>query len=375
MLFTRTRTICSTAFLLLLGAATAWGQANGNLQLHFIDVGQGDGALMITPAGKVVLFDAGMDLGVENCTKITSYLDQLGITAIDAIVVSHYHTDHIGCLPEVLEGRTLSGLVYDRGQSYTTQSYKRYVAAVKEHRQATVLGDTVSFDTGANQVLMRVIAVNGAGVPTTNENDLSVAVTVAFGNFRAEIGGDLSGEDTDNYADIETVVAPNVGPLDVYKVHHHCSKYSTNANWLLTTSPTVGIISTGDTNTYGHPAPACLDRLHQAGTKMYWTERGNGGPPTAGVDKIGKNIIVEMAPGANTYTVQYSGGTDTHALKNTAGTPPPIAPKFSWSARPGARLYHLSTCAYVGNISPANLQRGDTPPPNKTLHADCPVHH
>jgi beta-lactamase superfamily II metal-dependent hydrolase len=58
--------------LFVLTAAFLCGQANGKLQLHFIDVGQGDGALMITPGGKVALFDAGMDLGVENCTKITS---------------------------------------------------------------------------------------------------------------------------------------------------------------------------------------------------------------------------------------------------------------------------------------------------------------
>lgn len=164
--------------------------------------------------------------------------------------------------------------------------------------------------------------------------------------------------------------------MDVNKVHHHCSKYSTNENWLRITAPAIGIVSTGDANTYGHPAAACLDRLHQAGAKLYWTERGNGGSPTVGMDKIGKNIIVEVAPGANTYTVQYNGLTDTYSIKNTAGTPPPpAAKKYAWSSRPGTTVYHLSDCIYVANISPSNLVQGDDPPTGKTLHKDCPVHH
>jgi|SRR5579872_476230 len=163
------RLVAITLAIFTLAAACSWAQANGNLQLHFIDVGQGDGALMITPSGKIALFDAGMDLGVENCTKISSYLEQLGITTIDAVIVSHYHTDHIGCLTEVLENRTLTGNVYDRGKSYTTQAYKLYDKTLGSKRHTAQAGDTITLDSGANAVTLRVVAVNGAGVPTTNE--------------------------------------------------------------------------------------------------------------------------------------------------------------------------------------------------------------
>jgi len=179
-------------------------------------------------------------------------------------------------------------------------------------------------------------------------------------SFRAEIGGDLSVEDTDNYEDIETPVVPNAGPLDAYKVHHHRGMYSTNENWLQTTTPAIGIIGTGDTNTYGHSAAACLDRLHQAGTKTYWTERGRGGSSTAGLDKIGKNIIVEVAPGTSSYTVQYSNGTDTYALKNAASVPPPGS---------NVRMEHASWRETVP------LQRLRIRQQPQTLHSDCPAHH
>src|SRR5438046_2424788 len=85
--------------LLVLTFASAFGQANGKLQLHFMDVGQGEGAVLVSPQGEVVLFDNGVR---GNCDKPLSYLQQLGVTKIDYHIASHYHDDHIGCTREVL---------------------------------------------------------------------------------------------------------------------------------------------------------------------------------------------------------------------------------------------------------------------------------
>jgi competence protein ComEC len=79
-------------------AVTSLGQANGKLQM--MDVGQGDGAVLISPKGAVVLFDTGVR---NNCDKPISYLQQLGVTHVDYIFVSHYHADHIGCVPQVTQ--------------------------------------------------------------------------------------------------------------------------------------------------------------------------------------------------------------------------------------------------------------------------------
>ena len=89
--------VCILAFV-----GTANGQANGKLQIHHMDVGQGDGAILISPGGQVVLFDVGEDMKKRDCTKPVSYLDQLGIKRIDYLYVNHYHFDHIGCIPAVL---------------------------------------------------------------------------------------------------------------------------------------------------------------------------------------------------------------------------------------------------------------------------------
>ena len=178
----------------LLLASGLFARQNGKLQLHFMDVGQGDGAVLISPQGQVVLFDAGEDMRVKSCDKPLAYLKQLGVSKIDYVVVSHYHFDHIGCIPDVLAQFPLSGTAYDRGASYPGATYEKYVAAVADHRKTAVAGQVIKLDEGtSSEVDLTVVAVNGAGISTTNENDLSLSVLLTFGPFKAEIGGDLSG--------------------------------------------------------------------------------------------------------------------------------------------------------------------------------------
>jgi len=365
-------------FLVSVGIAN--GQSNGKLQIHHMDVGQGDGAILISPGGQVVLFDVGEDMKRHDCTKPVSYLDQLGIQHIDYLFVSHYHFDHIGCIPAVLSQFPLQGDAYDRGESYSGTTYANYIASVGTHRKPTKVGDVVTLDANSqNPVVISVVALNGKSkhgqVQTSNENDLSLAVVVSFGTFREEIGGDLSGDNTPMYQDVETPVAPDVGKIDVYKVHHHCSSHSTNDAWMAATKPTVGIISTGDGNSYSHPTADCLDRLHQHDVKTYWTETGNGAPPESGTDVVGGNIVVEVAWKAPSFTVTYGGAhVDTYPVTASGGAPSSnsseTTPKYAWSKN--SNHYHYANCRFVQNISPANLEQGSTPPNGKTLHKDCP---
>jgi competence protein ComEC len=98
----------------LIGITCA--QSNGKLQIHHMDVGQGDGAVLISPSGEVVVFDAGEDMKRKDCTRPVSYLDQLGVKHIDYLYVSHYHFDHIGYIPAVLGQFALLNSAFDRGR-------------------------------------------------------------------------------------------------------------------------------------------------------------------------------------------------------------------------------------------------------------------
>jgi len=372
------RKLWSISILLLVNVCAFAQVQNGKLQIHHIDRGQADAGVLISPNGEVVLFDMGEDMKRKECQTAIAYLDQLGIQHVDYIFVSHYHFDHIGCIPAVLKRFPLTKTAYDRGHDYNGTTYTDYVAAVGSHRKEANVGTTVQLDQGsANPVTLTVIAVNGDSkhghVVTTNENDLSLGVLVSFGAFREEISGDLSGDNTSMYQDVETPVAPEVGEIDVYKVHHHCSSHSTNNTWLADTKPTIAVISTGDGNSYGHPAEDCVTRLHEAALKkVYWTERGAGATPEDGFDVIAGDVNIEVAPGATSYTVSHEGATpDSYQTKlSTRGesqqAPAPTATpkKFAWSKR--STVYHDASCPDVKRILKENLVEGDTPPRDKT---------
>jgi competence protein ComEC len=369
------RILLIVAVVMLGWQSVDQAQANGKLQIHFIDVGQGDGAILISPAGETILFDNGR---TGNCDKPKSYLQQLGVVGIDYFIASHYHADHIGCTAPVFTEFPLKKTAFDHGTSImadvnfqTQPTYLAYVATVGTQRRNLSAGSQITLDEATQApVVIDIVSLNGKGGASKNENDLSVVAVVRFGNFRAVLAGDLSGEETARYHNVESTVAPKVGHVDVYKVNHHGSDHSSNATWVSALKPTVGIISVGDGNAFGHPRVATLQRLHNGNVKTYWTERGAGVQPVSGKDVVGGNIIVEVAPEATSFTVAY-GGThvDTYTVSGvTPTTTDP--PRFAWSKK--SAVYHKIECAYVRNISPANLEKGTVPPPDKSLHADCP---
>jgi len=281
--------------------------ANGKLAIHFLDVGQGDAALLISPQGETVLFDNGA-LGL--CSRPVQYLRQLGISKIDYQIVSHYHADHIGCTTELLGQFPLVHFSYDRGGEYRSGVFGRYLATVGTKRRVAAIGEKLVLDqSSSTPVWITFLAANGNGILTANENDLSLLAHIKFGDFEAVIGGDLSGYTRSGYLDIETSVAATVGPVEVYKVHHHCSSHSTNLSWLTATTPRVAIISAGVGNGYGHPTDECLSRLHAIGTKTYWTSIGHGAIPEFGSDVVGNGpIVLEVGINDVGFTIGPVGG-------------------------------------------------------------------
>ncbi|MCC6652236.1 MAG: MBL fold metallo-hydrolase, partial [Candidatus Eisenbacteria bacterium] len=237
--------ILATLFALALLPALAHAIAgNGKLQIHHIDVGQGDGVLVISPNGQTALFDSGNYL---SCTGIKNYLQGLGITTVDYHFLSHYHSDHLGCIDDLAAiGITIGTAGYDRGYSYSSGTYTAYVNTLGAKRTTMVKDQIVTLDAGAaTPVQIKCVNLNGAGVYSvsgSDENAKSLDLLVSYGNFQEEIGGDLTG-DTGSSNDVESTVGPQVGPVEVYKAHHHGSKYSNNDNWLNALQPKVCVIS------------------------------------------------------------------------------------------------------------------------------------
>lgn len=319
----RPATLLATFALLLVPFVAHAIAGNGKLQIHHIDVGQGDGALLISPNGQTALFDDGNYL---SCTGIKTYLQGLGITTVDYHFNSHYHSDHLGCIDDLAAiGITIGTAGYDRGNSYSSGTYTAYVNTLGAKRQTMTKGQVITLDAGsANPVTIKCVDLNGAGVYSVNgtdENAKSLDLLVSYGNFQEEIGGDLTG-DVASGNDVETTVGPEVGHVEVYKAHHHGSKYSNNDNWLNAIAAKVCVISCGDGNSYLHPTAEALGRMHSHNIHTYWTETGNGVAPLAGWDKVAHGTVVIQAqpgPGA-AFTITGPGINDSYA--NDGALPP-----------------------------------------------------
>lgn len=320
------RVVCA-ALVALLVPAMALSQANGKLQVHHIKVGQGDGILLISPQGQTALFDDGV---YTDCIEIKNYIQGLGISVVNYHFASHYHADHIGCIDDLAAiGITIGTAGYDRGSSYSSATFTNYVNTLGAKRQTIAVNQTITLDAGAaNPVYLKCVNLNGAGVYSpsgSDENAKSVVMKVSYGSFDEVIGGDLTG-DAAGGKDIESTIGPQVGDVEIYKVHHHGSRYSTNANWVAATTPEVAIIQVGNGNTYGHPTADALNRLHAANVQTYWTETGAGASPDPTWDTVANGtIVVQADPGASdTYTVSGPGFSDTYTNGGVPPPPPPI---------------------------------------------------
>ena len=212
------------------------------------------------------------------------------------------------------------------GFSYSSASYDAYVTTLGAKRTTVAKGQVVTLAAGsANPVTVRCIDLNGAGAYSVNgsdENAKSAVFKVSYGGFDEVIGGDLTGS-VSSGNDVETTVGPEVGDVEVYKVHHHGSRYSSNDNWLNAITPEVGVIMCGDGNTYGHPTVEALTRLHNHGVRTYWTETGAGATPDPAWDKVANGaVVVEADLATSSYTVSGPGFSDTYAFGSAP--PPPL---------------------------------------------------
>lgn len=308
-----------TAFLTPAPASAVF--TNGKLQVIHMDAGQGDGAVIITPGGQVVLIDEGTNFTVgssgPSCSRVLSTLQSLGVTHVDMHFASHYHADHIGCLTS-LTGITVD-YGWDRAESYSSGTYTSYAnyLAVGARRRTVVKNQIFTLDSlSAHPVTIKVVAFGGDGIATSDENAKCLVLKLSYGEYDEEFGGDLpgypSGSSSSN-TNIETKVGPQVGKVEVYKVHHHGSAYASYDDWLNATQPKVGIVSVGTGNTYGHPTASALNRLHNHGVRTYWTELGSGAAPNATWDKVAGSAI-------RIYAVWQPGGVDSIYATGIADT-------------------------------------------------------
>ncbi len=300
--------------LTLLLPTLAWSQG---VRFTTLDIGQGDSAVLIAPGGCAALFDGGP---TGSGATIKAYLKSMGVTRIDMAFISHMHADHMGGIDEVDVGTDAVPItnVYDHGGTYSSTAYTEYNTHFAGKRVTARKGDVLNL---CGQVQLEVMAAAGNGASLTDENAKSVVVKISYGAFDAVVGGDLTG----TTEDMETGIATAVGPVELYKVHHHGSRYSSNNTFLDATQPLAAFISVGKDNTYGHPTAECLSRLTAHNTDIWQTED----PAT---NSVRGHIELNTADG-NTFVVTQGTNSVNYTSKG-GGTPP--GPDTTPPTAPGA---------------------------------------
>lgn len=244
------------AALLIAAAVVLWLRVadgpDGRLHVHFLDVGQGDSTLIITPSGRQVLIDGGPDGDVVS-QRLAEALPG-GDRSLDVILMTHLDSDHSQGLLAVLDrfgvGAVLTG-------PYTVDSPVRpeWEQALMRNGISPVevsAGHRITLDDGVVLEVLNPIP----GRPLGDTNNDSVAVRLAYGSVSVLVAADMEDE-----AELRLVGSGTEISSTVLKAGHHGSGTSSAGKFLEAVSPEIVVISAGLDNQYGHPAPEVLERL------------------------------------------------------------------------------------------------------------------
>ena len=219
-------------------------------------MGQGDGVL-VQSGGENYLLDAGK---AQVGPRVVDFLRSHGVGSLDGIVVSNPDADHIGGFEDVFDAFEVAK-VYLSGDPKGTSTYNAFLHAAREEG-SEVVESRAGMQMEWGDTRADVIAPP-PGKLFSETNDNSVGILLTFGTARV-LPGDAEKKSEEYMSN-----GPYSGPLTVLKVTHHGSKTSSTPLFLNSFKPKIAVIQVGADNSYGHPTPQTLERLQQAGAKVF----------------------------------------------------------------------------------------------------------
>lgn len=233
-------------------------QTGGSLEIHFLDVGQGDAALLVSD-GHAMLVDAGEE---DKGTAVQLYLKKQGIKKLDYVIGTHPHSDHIGGMDVVLTKYKCNTLIMPDYES-DSKAYREVREVMKYERLPNSVpapGQTYPLGSAAVTVIAPQKSYEDA-------NNSSVGILITHGENRFLLTGDAEAE-----AEADILASGVDISADVYKAGHHGSATSSTEAFVNRINPRYAVISCGEDNAYGHPHGEVLNRFRQKGIQVFRTD-------------------------------------------------------------------------------------------------------
>ncbi|MFO0665205.1 MAG: DNA internalization-related competence protein ComEC/Rec2 [Polyangiaceae bacterium] len=287
----RAAVVLLTALLLVLAEVHAC-KPPGALRVTFLDVGQGDSAVIETPNGAAIVVDGGGLVGSPTDIGrrvLRPYLRARRIREVTLVVLSHPHPDHFGGLASGTKSAHVRA-VWDSalGRKDGVQgAYAAWRRQMEDDHAAMPPEQRFCGEHRVDGVVLHVLAPCPSFSEGRGTNDNSIVFRVTYGSRRILFVGDAEHEEEE---DLLRTHAYDL-PADVLKVGHHGSRTSSSEAFLAAVTPRVAVISCGVRNRFGHPHETTLDKLARSAASIYRTDRGGA----VTVETDGHSLAVRTA--------------------------------------------------------------------------------
>ena len=250
----------------------------GELRIHFIDVGQGDCTLVELPDGKVTMIDVGDD-NVTATKQILRYLNALEIEVIDYLIITHEDADHCGGVEDIVKLKKVVNAYLPTASKTSNPQYAEAYTALAdtdcnliEASRLTPLGGT-----GTNYTLAFLYPY-GENDGEDEGNKSSSVVWLDYMGMNALFMGDASDDveslllRDDKFGFLQKM-GVDLDSIEILKVAHHGSGYSSSAAFLQYLGVQTAVVSCGKDNPYGHPSNRVINDLTAVGASVYRTDK------------------------------------------------------------------------------------------------------
>jgi competence protein ComEC len=273
---------------------------DGRLHIDFLDVGQGDSALITMPTGETLLVDGGGKVNFNSLyvlradeepelfepdvqrigeTVVSAFLWEKGYDKVDYILASHADADHIQGLSDVARNFKIRAAIFGRAPFQDSVFIELYNVLRKKNIPIAVVSQGGILDFGDVKIEI-LYPYQDESAEAISDNNHSIVLRVNFGSRKFLFTGDIERE-----TEGELIKNAELLKADVVKVAHHGSKTSSTQEFVESAQAKVAVIPVGRESPYGHPKPEVVERWKAAGAKIITTgENGTVSLSTDGQD-------------------------------------------------------------------------------------------